>query len=122
MKAIMVMFDSLNRHLLPPYGGDWVRAPNFAHLAELDEMELVPPFAFTKGCRVLRFPARIRVNPHPFGHLLFDLEQDPGQEHPMVDEAVEERMIGQLARLMRESDAPADQYQRLGLTERLENP
>lgn len=34
MKAIMVMFDSLNRHMLPPYGCDWVKAPNFARLAE----------------------------------------------------------------------------------------
>ncbi len=33
MKAIMVMFDSLNRHLLPPYGCDWTHAPNFARLA-----------------------------------------------------------------------------------------
>lgn len=33
MKAIMVMFDSLNRRLLPPYGCDWVKAPNFARLA-----------------------------------------------------------------------------------------
>lgn len=34
MKVIMVMFDSLNRHMLPPYGGDWVHAPNFQRLAE----------------------------------------------------------------------------------------
>lgn len=34
MKAILVMFDSLNRRLLPPYGGDWVHAPNFQRLAE----------------------------------------------------------------------------------------
>ncbi|WP_428956560.1 sulfatase [Streptomyces sp. cg35] len=34
MKAIMVMFDSLNRRMLPPYGGDWTHAPNFARLAE----------------------------------------------------------------------------------------
>ena len=33
MKAVMVMFDSLNRHLLPPYGCDWTHAPNFARLA-----------------------------------------------------------------------------------------
>ena len=32
-KAVMVMFDSLNRHLLPPYGCDWIQAPNFARLA-----------------------------------------------------------------------------------------
>jgi len=35
MKAIMVMFDSLNRHMLPPYGCDWVHAPNFQRLANL---------------------------------------------------------------------------------------
>ena len=29
MKTIMVMFDSLNRHMLPPYGCDWTHAPNF---------------------------------------------------------------------------------------------
>ena len=34
MKAIMVMFDSLNRHYLPPYGNDGVHAPNFALLAQ----------------------------------------------------------------------------------------
>ena len=34
MKAIMVMFDSLNRRMLPPYGSDWTHAPNFARLAE----------------------------------------------------------------------------------------
>jgi len=34
MKAIMVMFDSLNRHMLPSYGGDWVHAPNFTRLAQ----------------------------------------------------------------------------------------
>jgi arylsulfatase A-like enzyme len=34
MKAIMVMFDSLNRHFLPNYGNTWVHAPNFRHLGE----------------------------------------------------------------------------------------
>ncbi len=34
MKAIMVMFDSLNRRMLEPYGCDWVKTPNFARLAE----------------------------------------------------------------------------------------
>ena len=34
MKAIIVMFDTLNRRMLPPYGCDWTHAPNFARLAE----------------------------------------------------------------------------------------
>lgn len=34
MKAIMVMFDSLNRKMLEPYGCDWIPTPNFKRLAE----------------------------------------------------------------------------------------
>jgi arylsulfatase A-like enzyme len=34
MKAVMVMFDSLNRHYLPNYGCDWVKAPNFERLGK----------------------------------------------------------------------------------------
>ncbi|MBU7591525.1 sulfatase [Metabacillus halosaccharovorans] len=34
MRAIMVMFDSLNRHMLPNYGCDWTHAPNFKRLGE----------------------------------------------------------------------------------------
>jgi arylsulfatase A-like enzyme len=33
MKAIMIMFDSLNRRYLPPYGCEWTHAPNFERLA-----------------------------------------------------------------------------------------
>lgn len=34
MKAIIVMFDSLNRKMLEPYGCDWIPTPNFKRLAE----------------------------------------------------------------------------------------
>lgn len=34
MKAVMLMFDSLNRNMLEPYGCDWVKTPNFIRLAE----------------------------------------------------------------------------------------
>lgn len=33
-KVIIVMFDTLCRHYLPPYGNDWVIAPNFSRLAK----------------------------------------------------------------------------------------
>ncbi len=34
MRAIILMFDSLNRHMLPPYAADtFIEAPNFARLA-----------------------------------------------------------------------------------------
>jgi len=34
MRVVMLMFDSLNRHMLPAYGCDWTHAPNFRRLAE----------------------------------------------------------------------------------------
>ena len=33
MKAIMVMYDSLNRHMLKPYGCNWTKTENFSRLA-----------------------------------------------------------------------------------------
>jgi arylsulfatase A-like enzyme len=34
MKVIFILFDTLNKHFLPPYGNNWVHAPNFKKLAE----------------------------------------------------------------------------------------
>ncbi|MBO0993153.1 sulfatase-like hydrolase/transferase [Bacillus sp. SD088] len=34
MKAIFILFDSLNRHYLPPYGGTETYAPNFERLSQ----------------------------------------------------------------------------------------
>jgi arylsulfatase A-like enzyme len=33
MKAVFLLFDSLNRHILAPYGGTRVPTPNFDRLA-----------------------------------------------------------------------------------------
>ena len=53
MKCIMVMFDSLNRHLLPPYGCDWTHAPNFSRLAQR-----TVTFDKSYVCSMLCMPAR----------------------------------------------------------------
>ncbi|EAW1054828.1 hypothetical protein BJN50_02880 [Salmonella enterica] len=83
---------------------------------ELGKLSLAPPFNFTKGLQILRIPAREKYKGvNSFGHLLFDLRDDPQQQHPIHDEAIEARMINLLIRLMKENDAPAEQYRRLGL-------
>jgi hypothetical protein len=84
-------------------------------VAEMQHVELAEPFSFTKGCRTMKIPAGARLNPYMYGTLLFDLQNDPGQEHPLVDEAVERRMISLMVALMRENDAPPEQYERLNL-------
>ncbi len=50
-----------------------------------------------------------------FGHLLFDLQNDPQQLHPIHDDVIESRMIALLIQLMKDNDAPPEQFQRLGL-------
>ena len=84
---------------------------------ELQDIALAEPFPFTKGCRTMRIAAAGGGwrNVHRFGTLLFDLESDPEQEHPIDDPEVEQRMIEHLVALMKENDAPPEQFERLGL-------
>lgn len=76
-------------------------------------------FSFTKGCPVLEIPStgipELEFSAYDFGTMLFDLEKDPGQLHPISDAAVEERMAGMMVRIMRDNDCPGEQYTRLGL-------
>ncbi|MCA1809938.1 MAG: sulfatase, partial [Lentisphaerae bacterium] len=91
--------------------------------AELQQAELAGPFPFTKGCRLLRVPAKPFMNQaHQFGSLLYDLQTDPEQQHPLRDRTQTERMTEQLISLMREHDAPTEQYERLGLPVKERNP
>ncbi|MFJ1886762.1 sulfatase [Streptomyces sp. NPDC088137] len=85
--------------------------------AELKIAELVPPFPFTKEVPLVKVPGHAMSNPYAFGTLLYDLETDPEQQHPLVDDALELRMATRLTDLLRTSDAPPEQYVRLGLPE-----
>jgi arylsulfatase A-like enzyme len=85
--------------------------------AELAQAALVPPLAFTREAPVLRVPSGPTGNPWPFGTLLFDLMEDPNQQHPLIDDELELHMIELLLALMRANHAPSSQYARLGLPE-----
>ncbi len=82
---------------------------------ELRAAELAGPFSFTKGLKVLRTPGGAWQKSYDFGSLLYDLDADPGQERALKDPGEEKRMVGHLVRLMRENDAPPEQFERLGL-------
>ncbi|MCP4167038.1 MAG: sulfatase [Chloroflexi bacterium] len=84
-------------------------------VGEFEDVELAPPFSFTKGCRTLRTKGRAWNDPHTFRTVLYDLQTDPAQEQPIQDDEIEARMIELLLKLLRESDAPPEQYERLGL-------
>lgn len=85
---------------------------------EFEGVTLAEPFSFTKGCRTMKIKAR----PHPWnrtaydsGTLLFDIEQDYQQEHPISSPSVEILMTRHLVREMRAADAPPEQYDRIGM-------
>ena len=82
---------------------------------DLSGAELAGPLPFTKNCPVLKIPASSHVRAHDFGSRLFDVEADPAQDSTVSDPTVEKRMIGHMVRLMKENDAPPEQFQRLGL-------
>jgi len=83
--------------------------------SEFEGMELAGPFRFTKSTQVMKLKGSTYLNPYYYGHLLFDLEQDPRQENPIDHPEVERRMIRLLARLLQEHDAPSEQFERLGI-------
>lgn len=82
---------------------------------EFEGAELAEPFPFMKGIRPLRLVGRTPINPYMHGTLLFDLENDPGQQHPLDDPELELRMLRLLARLLHENAAPVSQFIRLGI-------
>ena len=47
---------------------------------------------------------------------LFDIKSDPAQTTTLDDPVSEQQMIDKMLRVMKENDAPEEQYERLGLT------
>ncbi len=84
---------------------------------DLQHVELAEPFSFTKGCKLMKVPARAWVDVHDFTTQLYDLTNDPGQLQPISDDTIEQRMIMLTARLMQDNDAPVEQFERLGLAQ-----
>ena len=84
-------------------------------VAELQDIQLAAPFSFTKGCKLMKINAAAWPNTHPYSTLLFDIDADPQQLHPIQDAAVEARLVRQMVELLKANDAPQEQFVRLGL-------
>ena len=84
--------------------------------AELQDTALAPAFEFSKGCPLLQIPTQAWGNiRHPLETLLYDVAADPQQTQPLQDAALEARLAQQMRALLEASEAPAEQYERLGL-------
>jgi hypothetical protein len=95
--------------------------------SELQHLELVGPFGWTHGCRVMQIgnpqlssetengkDAQPWLCPATRQTLLFDILQRPATNKPRCKmPAVEARMVEHLRRLLHENEAPPQQWQRL---------
>jgi arylsulfatase A-like enzyme len=95
--------------LMPSFGF------NLTPVELLNNMELVEPFEFTKGCQVLKIESKFSFGGGQHHTLLFDVENDPKQEHPISNTKIEEKMENYMVSIMRANDAPSEQYERYGL-------
>ncbi len=86
-------------------------------LEEMRTMQWHEGFSFTKGTPVMQIAGAAfqGVKAANFGTMLFDLDRDPKQQNPLNDPEKETEMIDLMVKLMRENDAPEEQYERLGL-------
>ena len=87
-------------------------------VAQLQNAELHPGFEFTKGCPVLKIPTGSNTySAHLDEPYLYDLQTDPTQQTTLQNPEIEAQMVEHLTRLMRECEAPPQQFERLGLSE-----
>lgn len=99
---------------------------NMRHTFSVESMrtvEIQPPFEFTKGCPVMKINAAVHQPKYFPGDSyfaemqtsLYDIDTDPHQEKPLDNKEVESAMLGHIKRLMKETDAPEEQYIRMGI-------
>ena len=110
MRAPQVPYGEylFNYTLMPTYLGERF-SPE-----ELADCQLSPPHSFTKGCPLLKVkPRKLPTKPflsyEKFKTMLFDLKHDPEQKNPVDDPEVEKMMIEHMIKLMKDTDAPAEQ-------------
>lgn len=85
---------------------------------ELRHAELSKPFSFTKGCPVLKIPTLSSFcgeSDFHYGNLLFNVAEDPEQLHPLTDSVKEAQLLQEMKKLMIESDAPAEVFEKIGI-------
>lgn len=92
------------------------RMRGYLECKNFETVTLAEPFSFTKNCKTLKIDASHKAPDNP-QHVLFDLQNDPAQEHPIQDKNIEQQMIEHMKRLMQECDAPPEQFVRMGLAE-----
>ncbi|WP_315068946.1 sulfatase [uncultured Clostridium sp.] len=88
---------------------------NFFSKNQLKEAKITDEFEFTKNIPMLKTPASTYMSSFRFGNKLFNIEEDPNQLNNIDDLAKEIEMLELLRKLMIESEAPKEQFERIGI-------
>lgn len=116
----LYVYTAMPTVLRQVYGGN-----DGVNVADYDRIEMGRFLSWT-NYPVYRFPADIihwgnasqefvGRSPYNAETLLFDIETDYAQEHPIEDMELESACIAQLKQCMEQYDAPAEQFERIGL-------
>ena len=82
---------------------------------QIKNMELSSGFGFTNGAKILKTFGELESSLYRFGNKLFNRKNDPFQENNIDDIEIEEKAAEIMRELMLESEAPDEQYERIGL-------
>ncbi|MGL5780670.1 sulfatase [Cetobacterium sp.] len=85
-------------------------------IEELKNAEFVKGFNFTKECNVLKIPVKGFNQHFRFGTRLYDILKDPKQSNIIINYEIEKYMIEGMRKIMIESEAPIEQYERIGIS------
>ena len=77
--------------------------------------DLVRDVPWAAGYPVLRVPSTTGSALARFGTLLFDLQRDPRQVHPISSPEIEAYLVSMLRSMMARALAPTEQFERLGI-------
>jgi arylsulfatase A-like enzyme len=128
MKLVFVLFDSLNRASLEPYGGRAVKTPNFNRLAQravtfdthyVGSLPCMPARRDMHTGR-LSFLHRSWGPLEPFDDSFAEPLHARGVYTDLVSDHYhywedEDRLVHEMLRIMRATEAPPEAYERLGL-------
>lgn len=103
----------------------YLGADDAVDVEDYDKIEMGRYLSWT-NYPVYRFPAEIVNFSNPSQNfqgrkkyntktMLFDIENDYAQEHPIQDSELEEKIIEELRACMEEHDSPKEQFERLGV-------
>lgn len=82
---------------------------------QLKGMTLHEGFSFTEGVPVLKVPVGSGLSSYRFGHMLYDVANDPKQLNKLDNPTLELEMLEKLRLAMDASEAPIEQFKRLGI-------